>query len=73
VVKEAQEWMRRCLDSPEYRESAYTRVLAGQAPLLERMWLEYTLGKTPDRLEVSGPGGAPLRVLEVHRPTKDGA
>lgn len=67
VVREAREWERRFLESPEYRESARRRVLAGKAPHLERLWHEHVYGKAT-KLELTGADATPLRLIQViHR------
>lgn len=69
---EFREWAREKLESGEYRESAWTRILEGRAAHLEKLLIERLWPETK-HLEVGFGEGATLRILNVNLPPESSA
>ncbi len=56
------------IKDPNYQADFKRRLSAGQLPpVLEAMTWHYAIGKPPESLEVSGPGGASVPISVVHK------
>ena len=62
-VVETREFCRGVVDDPTYRAGLRQRLREGTAsPAIEQLVWFYAVGKPPDKLELSGPGGSPLQL-----------
>ena len=62
-VVETREFCRGVVDDPTYRAGLRRRLQEGTAsPAIEQLVWAYAVGKPPDKLELSGPGGSPLQL-----------
>ena len=59
---EIKAWAAQLFDSPEWRESARKRIVAGKAPHLEGHVLQVLIPKV-SKHEVTGANGRPIQVV----------
>lgn len=65
VSPEVREWVGRLLTSKEYRDSLTRRVLAGEAPHVEKVWHESFFPKD-QTIALTGAEGGPIKVVHEH-------
>jgi hypothetical protein len=66
-----EETCRAIVDDPAYRKNLRARAVLGElAPPVEVMLWHYGYGKPKDRVELSGPDGAPIAIAERGKMTR---
>lgn len=63
ATKDFKEWAEKFFSSPKWRKSAEQRMVEGKAPHLETYALALLCGKPTDKVEHSGAGGGPMKII----------
>ena len=65
IAHDAVEFMRVAMTRPDWLERELERIQSGSAPHLETYWHNRIFGRPTEHVELSGPDGAALRLIEV--------